>query len=238
MNLRLSLHKIYKNKGFQWPIFSDFALIRENTGQWKPVFWHILYSVWNKILIIFADDTKVIRQITTKEDFIVEDMERTLQLQSEINIIAGMVSKMASYISPKKNVLSWSWVNNITYTERYTLHRQELEHVFEQKGLGAIFDAELKFDKHNSVKVKKGNAMFGLFWKSFLHSVQKIIHCLHKTTSLVWTVIWARFVKTFLLVYSVLIIHVYEGDVLGDASSIIRPFFLSFFSCFFFLKSH
>ena len=105
MNLRLSLHKIYKNKGFQWPIFSDFALIRENTGQWKPVFWHILYSVWNKILIIFADDTKVIRQITTKEDFIVEDMERTLQLQSEINIIAGMVSKMASYISPKKKCL-------------------------------------------------------------------------------------------------------------------------------------
>ena len=28
----------------------DPALIQENTGQWKPVFWHILYSVWSRLV--------------------------------------------------------------------------------------------------------------------------------------------------------------------------------------------
>ena len=43
----------------------------------------------------------------------------------------------------------------IAHTEKYTLHRQELEHVFEQKDLGLIFYAELKFDEYISVKVRK-----------------------------------------------------------------------------------
>ena len=49
------LHKICENTGFQWHILPykykiyDFVLIRENTGQWKPVFQHILCSflLWN-----------------------------------------------------------------------------------------------------------------------------------------------------------------------------------------------
>ena len=37
------LHKICKNTGFHWPILYRVRTIRENTGQWKPVFLHILY---------------------------------------------------------------------------------------------------------------------------------------------------------------------------------------------------
>ena len=43
----------------------------------------------------------------------------------------------------------------IDHTEKYTLYRQELEHVFEQKDLGLILYAELKFDEYISVKVRK-----------------------------------------------------------------------------------
>ena len=46
-----TLHKICKNTGFHWPVFSrtfssivDSVLIRENTGQWTTVFSHILCS--------------------------------------------------------------------------------------------------------------------------------------------------------------------------------------------------
>ena len=56
---------------------------------------------------------------------------------------------------------------NVTYTEKCNLHRQELEHVFEQKDLGVILDAELKFDEHISVKVKKANAIAGLIRRTF-----------------------------------------------------------------------
>ena len=45
--------------------------------------------------------------------------------------IGAMVSKMATYFPPK--TMSCPNVGNITHTEKYTLHRQELEHVFEQK---------------------------------------------------------------------------------------------------------
>ena len=41
-------HKKCENTGFHWPIFSriwtESVLIRENAGQWKPVFSHILCS--------------------------------------------------------------------------------------------------------------------------------------------------------------------------------------------------
>ena len=55
---RLTLHKICKITGFHWPVFSwiriestiyDSVLLRENTGQWKPTFPHILCNE-NKML--------------------------------------------------------------------------------------------------------------------------------------------------------------------------------------------
>ena len=58
---------------------------------------------------------------------------------------------------------------NITHIEKYTLNRQELQHVFEQKDLGVILDAELKFDEHTSAKVKKANAIAGLIRRTFLY---------------------------------------------------------------------
>ena len=56
---------------------------------------------------------------------------------------------------------------DITHTEKYTLHRQELEHVFEQRDLGAILDVELKFDEHISVKAKKADVIAGMIRRTF-----------------------------------------------------------------------
>ena len=56
---------------------------------------------------------------------------------------------------------------NITHTEKYTLHWQELDDVFEQKDLGVILDAELKSEEHISMKVKKANAIAGLIGRTF-----------------------------------------------------------------------
>ena len=56
---------------------------------------------------------------------------------------------------------------NIIHTEKYTLHRQKLEYVFEQKDLGVILDPELKFDEHIPVKKKKVNLIPGLIRRAF-----------------------------------------------------------------------
>ena len=65
---------------------------------------------------------------------------------------------MATHLQHKKcHVLKLGKIYTITLTEKYTLHRQELEHVFEQKELGVILYAVLNFDEHISVKVKKAN---------------------------------------------------------------------------------
>ena len=61
------LHEICENKCFHWPVIfhirTDFFFIRENTGQWEPVFLHIFriehyifipqVRVHNIILIMF-----------------------------------------------------------------------------------------------------------------------------------------------------------------------------------------
>ena len=79
---------------------------------------------------------------------------------------------MATNFSPKTfYVLTLGKFYNIAYTEKYTLHRQGLDHVSEQKDLGVILDAELKFDELISVKVKKANTIAGLIYRSFFHTL-------------------------------------------------------------------
>ena len=109
---------------------------------------------------LFADDTKVFRQITTKED--------ALLLQSDINSFEQWSQKWLLSFHPKKrHIMTLGKFYNIAHTQKYTLHRQELEYVFEQKDLGVILYAELKFDEHISVKVKKASAIAGLIRITF-----------------------------------------------------------------------
>ena len=112
------------------------------------------------VINLLADDTNVFQQITTKED--------ALQLQSDINSLEQWSQKRLLTFHPKKcHVLMLGKFYNINHTENYTLHRQELEHIFEQKDLGVILDAKLKFDEHISVKVKKANIIAGLIRSAF-----------------------------------------------------------------------
>ena len=109
---------------------------------------------------LFANDTKIFRQITTKED--------ALLLQSDINSLEQWSQKWLPTFHPKKcHIMTLGKFYNIAHTEKYTLHRQELEHVFEQKNLGVIVDAELKIDGHISVKVKKASKIAGLIRITF-----------------------------------------------------------------------
>ena len=56
---------------------------------------------------------------------------------------------------------------NIKHTLRYTISKNELEHIFGEKDLGVTFDSDLKFEDHISAKVNKANAIAGLIRRIF-----------------------------------------------------------------------
>ncbi len=110
--------------------------------------------------LLFADDTKIFRQISSRED--------ALELQSDLNKLEEWVNTwLLRFNIDKCHVLTLGKLENIMYTHRYTLGGEELEHVFEEKDLGVYVDSELSFDEHISMKVKKANQLVGLIRRSF-----------------------------------------------------------------------
>lgn len=109
---------------------------------------------------LFADDTKVLRKINSESD--------AKQLQDDIDALHEWSKKWLLKFHPDKcHVLTIGKFDNIMHTERYTLGSCELEHVFEEKDLGVIFDSELTFEEHINLKIKKANSMVGIIRRSF-----------------------------------------------------------------------
>ena len=100
----------------------------------------------NSDSFLFADDTKVFREITSKDD--------AFALQSDIDSLQHWSNKWLLQFHPDKcHVLTLGKFDNIRYTHRYSIYEHELEHVFEEKDLGVTFESDLKFDEHISQKL-------------------------------------------------------------------------------------
>ena len=111
-------------------------------------------------ILLFADDTKIFQQVKSKED--------AIQLQEDIDTLGKWSDEwLLKFNTDKCHVLTLGKIDNITHTHRYALHGDEIEHVFEQKDLGVVFDMELKFEEHMGAKVKKANAIMGLIRRTF-----------------------------------------------------------------------
>ena len=114
----------------------------------------------NSDSFLFADDTKVFREITSKDD--------AFALQSDIDSLQHWSNKWLLQFHPYKcHVLTLGKFDNIRYTHRYSIYEHELEHVFEDKDLEVTFESDLKFDEHISAKVRKANAIVGLIRRTF-----------------------------------------------------------------------
>lgn len=110
--------------------------------------------------LMFADDTKIYRQITSRED--------ALQLQSDIGKLEEWSRLWQLYFNYDKcHVLTMGKFGNIQVAHRYTVYGNEMEHVFEEKDLGVTIDAELKFEDHIAIKVRTANAIVGQMRRSF-----------------------------------------------------------------------
>ena len=104
--------------------------------------------------LMFADDTKIYRQITSRED--------ALLLQSDINKLDEWSKIWQLHFNHKKcHVLTMGKFENIKVAHRYAVYGNEMEHVSEEKDLGVTIDADLKFEEHIANKIRTANAIVG-----------------------------------------------------------------------------
>ena len=84
--------------------------------------------------LLFADDTKIFRAITCKED--------SLELQGDINKLEQWSDLWLLKFHPDKcHLLTLGKFENIKYCHRYKVGGKEIEHVFEEKDLGVVVDS-------------------------------------------------------------------------------------------------
>ena len=123
---------------------------------------HDLPEVVRGILYLFADDTKLLKAVTSRQDSIL--------LQNDINALEEWSKIWLLRFHPKKcHVLKLGKFDNIRHEHPYQLGDTVLEHVFSKKDLGVIFDSDLSFEKHILAQVRKANSMVGLIKRSFFH---------------------------------------------------------------------
>ena len=109
---------------------------------------------------LFADDTKLFRAITSKED--------ALHLQSDIDTLEKWSEKWGMEFNREKcHVLTLGKFENTKHTHRYELGGEEIEHVFTEKDLGITVDSELTYEEHIFNKIRIANAIVGLMRRSF-----------------------------------------------------------------------
>ena len=123
--------------------------------------------------LMFADDTKVFREICSENDF--ECLQRDLAcLEKWSN------TWLLKFHPEKCKILTVGKMENIQRAYPFRLMEVQLEHVLEEKDLGIILDIDLTFDVHVSENIKKANNMLGLIRRSFCYLNADILLPLYK----------------------------------------------------------
>ena len=109
---------------------------------------------------LFADDAKLLREITCKAD--------SLNLQNDIKKLEEWSNDWLLKFHPDKcHILTLGRFENIMYTHRYKVYEKEIEHVAVEKDLGIFMDSELTFSDHITEKVNKANSLVGIIRRCF-----------------------------------------------------------------------
>ena len=118
----------------------------------------------DSLLIMYADDAKLSREIKAIEDKEIE--------QEDINKLTDWAAINGMAHHPGKCHVLKVGERELTLHdlfEPYRLNGAILDTVHEEKDLGVIVDQDLNFESHLAAKVKKANQVIGIIRRSFLH---------------------------------------------------------------------
>ena len=136
------------------------------------IFINDLPDIVNSDIYLFADDTKVFKNI--------QNMMDSNILQNDLNIMSLWSDTWLLKFHPDKckhmNISSNKNIN----INNYDLGNTNLEHINSEKDIGVIIDSQLKFEEHIGVKVKKANQMFAVIRRTFQHLDEKQFLPLYK----------------------------------------------------------
>ena len=125
-------------------------------------------------ILFFADDTKIFKEVDSILD--------SLIIQKDIEELEKWSKDWLLQFHPDKcHVLTIGKFTNIKHAHPYTLNENQLEHVFTEKDLGILIDAELNFEEHISKQVNKANSILGIINRGFEDLSPKIFLTLYGT---------------------------------------------------------
>jgi hypothetical protein len=111
------------------------------------------------IVKIFADDTKLFRQIDNDED--------KRKLQADLTELVKWSERwQLQFNETKCKVLHLGRTNA---QQQYSMNGVILDVTEEEKDLGVVVDKELKFDKHIAAAIKKANRVLGIIRNTFTY---------------------------------------------------------------------
>ena len=162
---------------------SQFVEINGEKSQWLPVtsgipqgsvLGPLLFLIYindlpenvNSTVYMYADDTKIYREIQSDDDHEVlqRDLE-TLKTWSDRWLLKFHPSKCYCINIGKKN----DDVITFKYSMTEDGNKFDMTRVNEIKYIGVIVDSELKFDKHINSKIETANKVLGIIRRSFLY---------------------------------------------------------------------
>jgi len=117
--------------------------------------------VVNSVIKLFADDTKIYREISSEDD--------CKALQTDLDSLAAWSDSWQLRFNPSKcKCMHLGKCNpNVTYHISDNSEDIVVDSVASEKDLGVLFDNDLKFSPHIQQKVKKANQTLGMVKRAF-----------------------------------------------------------------------
>lgn len=152
--------------------------ISDSTSEWRhvlsgipqgSVLGPILFVIYvnslptvarNSEVFLFADDTKVFKQIKSADD--------APKLQEDINRMLDWTKDSLLEFHPEK-CKSMTIARRTGTVRDYEIAGRLLERVTTEKDLGVILDCKLTFEEHMWSKIKKANSIMGIIRRSFTY---------------------------------------------------------------------
>ena len=126
----------------------------------------------DSFLYLFADDTKVFRQIQSEEDIV--------QLQADVNSLVNWSKTWLLRFHPDKCISMSFGTRQGNDNHIYEMENQHLAYSSCEKDLGVHIDDKLNFDKHINTIVNKANRILGIARKTFDHMDVNIFSSIFK----------------------------------------------------------